>query len=107
MSKNIFITLYMKKPQDCATINEIREGIDAIDKQIIDLLGARFQYVKEIVKFKSNKEEVEAKKRYNEVLSVRRQWASEQNLNPDVIETIYKTLIQYFIEEQMGLLNQK
>ena len=96
----------MKNPGDCTSIVEIREGIDLIDKQLIELIGKRFQYVKEIVKFKSNKEDVEAKPRYEEVLRVRKQWATEQNLNPDVIETIYKTMIQYFIEEQLNILKK-
>ena len=97
----------MKKPEDCASIVEIREGIDIIDKQLIELIGKRFLYVKEIVKFKSNQEEVEAKKRYDEVIRVRRQWATQENISPDVIEAIYNTLIQYFIEEQMRLLNNR
>ena len=96
----------MKNPGDCTSIAEIREGIDLIDKQLIELIGKRFQYVKEIVKFKSNKEDVEAKPRYEEVLRVRKQWAAEQNLNPDIIETIYKTMIQYFIEEQLNILKK-
>jgi len=96
----------MKNPEDCTSITEIREGIDLIDKQLIELIGKRFQYVKEIVKFKSNKEDVEAKPRYEEVLRVRKQWAAEQNLNPDIIETIYKTMIQYFIEEQLNILKK-
>jgi isochorismate pyruvate lyase len=96
----------MKNPGDCTSIVEIRECIDLIDKQLIELIGKRFQYVKEIVKFKSNKEDIEAKPRYEEVLRVRKQWAIEQNLNPDVIETIYKTMIQYFIEEQLNILKK-
>jgi isochorismate pyruvate lyase len=97
----------MKNPKDCNTIDEIRIGIDSIDKQIIELLGKRFLYVQEIVRFKSNKEEVEARKRYEEVLKARRQWAVGQKLDPDVIENMYKSLMQYFIDEQMKLLKEK
>ena len=96
----------MKKPQECKSISEVREGIDLIDKQLIELIGKRYQFVKEIVKFKSNKEDVEAKPRYDEVLRVRREWAVQENLDPDVIETIYKTMIQYFIEEQLRMLKK-
>lgn len=97
----------IKEPQECKSISEIRDGIDVIDKQLIELIGKRFQYVKEIVKFKSNKADVEAKPRYDEVLQVRRQWAIDHGLNPDVVETIYKTLIQYFIDEQMKMLHKQ
>jgi isochorismate pyruvate lyase len=97
----------MKSPQECSTIDEVRKEIDTIDRQVVELLGKRAAYVNEIIRFKSNKEEVEAKKRYDEVLQVRRQWAAEQHLSPDIIETIYKILIQYFIDIQIKLLEKK
>ena len=94
----------MRNPKDCITIDEVREGIDAIDKQIIDLLGERLLHVKDIVRFKKNEEDVIARKRYDQVLKVRREWAIEQGIDPDIIENIYKTLLQYFIEEQKKIL---
>lgn len=94
----------MKKPKDCFTIDEIRKEIDAIDEQIIGLLGERFQYVKEIVRFKKDEEDVLARRRYEEVIDIRRNWAIEEGLNPDVIEKVYHMLMQYFIEEQKRIL---
>lgn len=90
----------MKNPEDCSTIDEIRDEIDSIDNQIINLLGRRFLYVKEIVKFKKNVEDVIARERYNKVFEERRKWAVEEGIDPDVVESIYKILIHYFIEEQ-------
>jgi len=97
----------MKLPEECNNITEIRNEIDNIDQQIIELIGKRFRYVKGIVKFKSNEEDVIARKRYEEVLLNRRNWAEKQNLNPEIIENIYKTLMKYFIDEQMKLLKDK
>jgi len=97
----------MKLPEECNTITEIRNEIDNLDKQIIALIGTRFNYVKQIIKFKSNEEDVLARQRYEEVLLKRREWAEKQNLNPEIIENIYKTLVGYFIDEQMKLLNDK
>ena len=97
----------MRNPSDCVTIDEIREGIDAIDKQVIDLLGKRFKYVKEIVRFKKNEEDVVARQRYDQVLENRRKLAAEKGLDPDVIENVYKILVSYFIEEQKKILKIK
>ena len=90
----------MKRPEDCTNIDDIRNEIDAIDKQVIELLGKRLQYVKEIVRFKKDEEDILARKRYREVLQTRREWAVQQGLDPDVIENMYISLIQYFIEIQ-------
>jgi isochorismate pyruvate lyase len=94
----------MKPPQECVSLDEIRLHIDKLDTEIIALFGKRFQYVKEVVKFKSNKTEVIARERYNKVLSSRREMAVANGLSPEVIEKIYRTLLGYFIEEETRIL---
>lgn len=94
-----------KLPQECTNITEVRNEIDNIDKEIIRLLSTRFEYVKEVVKYKDGTAKgIEASDRKAAVLNSRRQWAEEKGLNPDVIEEIYKRLIQYFIEEETKIL---
>jgi isochorismate pyruvate lyase len=97
----------MKKPKECATIEDIRKGIDAIDKQLVDLLGKRLHYIREIVRFKKDEEDILARKRYAEVLLERRKWAEKSGLDPDVIENMYISLIHYFIEVQKKALMEK
>jgi isochorismate pyruvate lyase len=97
----------MKQPKECTSITDVRNEIDGIDQQIVELIGKRFQYVKEIIRFKKNEDDVLAKKRYDEVFQLRRQWAEQQGVNPDVIEEIYKTMVHHFIDEQMKMLKDK
>jgi isochorismate pyruvate lyase len=91
----------MKSPIECNTIEEIRQEIDALDRQIIEALGRRFGYVKAITRFKKTEVEVRAAERYNAVLQARREWAAEAGLDPDVIEQMYRQLIGYFIDAEM------
>ena len=97
----------MKLPHDCTNIEDVRREIDMIDKEIIGLVGKRFAFVREIIKYKSNVDEVYAKDRYNAVINQRREIALKYNLNPDVIESLYRILMDYFINEQLELLNKK
>ena len=91
----------MKAPDDCTSIEDVRQAIDAIDREIIDALGRRFQYVKAITRFKKTEAEVRANERYQAVLQARRQWAAEAGLSPDVVEQMYRLLIEHFIEQEM------
>lgn len=91
----------MKKSEECQDMQEIRNEIDTIDKNIIDLLGARFEYVKSASKFKKNQEAVKAPERFTAMLAQRRIWAVENNLNPDVIEKMYRDLVGYFIDQEL------
>jgi isochorismate pyruvate lyase len=94
----------MKTIKECKTIADVRGEIDRIDKLIIELLGERYLYIKEIVRFKTNSNEVEAPARYDEVLKLRRAWAAKEGINEDVVEKIYIDLLEYFIAEQKRIL---
>lgn len=93
-------------PSECTNIAEVRNEIDNIDKVIIRLLSARFEYVKEVVKYKEKTaNSIEASGRRNAALADRRKWAEEAGLSPDVVEEIYDRLIRYFIEEEKKIMN--
>ncbi|MCQ2195564.1 MAG: chorismate mutase [Paludibacteraceae bacterium] len=95
-----------KKPSECTNITEVRNEIDNIDDAIISLLSERFQYVKEVVKYKEKTAaSIDAADRKKAVIEQRRLWAEERGLNPDVIEEIYRRLIQYFISEETKIMN--
>jgi isochorismate pyruvate lyase len=90
------------------SIEEVRSEIDRIDKEIIKLLGERFQFVKEVAKFKMpDKVSIRAKERYENVIEERGKWAVENGLDPTTIKLVYRQLLDYFIEEQMRILNCK
>jgi isochorismate pyruvate lyase len=91
----------MKVPDECFDLSEIRTEIDAIDREVIELLGKRFAYVKAAAKFKTSKDSVKALDRFNAMLQQRRIWAKEVGLCPDAIEKLYRDLVGYFIEEEL------
>lgn len=94
-----------KKPSECQNITDVRNEIDNIDNAIISLLGERFKYVKEVVKYKEKTVNcIEANDRKKAVIEKRREWAKERGLDPDVVEDIYLKLIQYFIGEEKKMM---
>ena len=100
-----FLANLMKSPSDCKNKEDIRNAIDELDRQIISLLGKRYQYVKEIVKFKEKTPDaIIAKDRFNAVLESRRKLAVENGLNPDIIEKVYKILLDHFIQEELDMI---
>lgn len=90
-----------KPPGNCDNIEDVREGIDALDREIISLIGRRAGYVEAAARFKTDESSVRAPERQKVMLEVRRRWAKEEGLEPDVIEGIYRTLVDYFIQREM------
>lgn len=94
-----------KLPHECTNITEVRNEIDNIDSVIIKLLSTRFGYVREVVKYKEQTNSgIEASDRRAAVIASRRKWAEEAGLNPDVIESLYNMLIDYFVVEEKKMM---
>jgi len=91
----------MKDPDECANIHEVREEIDIIDREVIEALSKRFQYVIAAARFKTSEASVRAPDRFHAMLQQRREWALESGLNPDVVENLYRDLVNYYIEEEL------
>jgi isochorismate pyruvate lyase len=90
----------MPAPQDCQSMAEIRTEIDALDRQIVALLGQRFEYVKAAAPFKTSLKDVQAQERFEAILRERRTWAEAEGLEADVIEKMYRDLVTYFIKAE-------
>ena len=91
----------MKSPEQCGAVEDIRAAIDALDQQVIALLGQRFEYVQAAAKFKTSETSVRAPERFAAMLEQRRQWAQQYGLNPNAIEKMYRDLVTHFIEEEL------
>ena len=91
----------MKEPGECQNMPEIRTEIDGIDKQIIALIGKRYQYVKAAAKFKTSETSVKAPERFAAMLIERRAWAEQQGLSADMVEKLYTDMVSYFISEEL------
>jgi len=89
------------EPESCSGMDEIRVEIDSMDRDIIAILGKRFEYVKAAAKFKTSETSVRAPARFESMLEQRREWASSVGLNPDAIEKMYRDLVNHFIKEEM------
>jgi isochorismate pyruvate lyase len=91
----------LKPPEECESIEDVRQGIDALDREVITLLGRRARYVEAAARFKTGESVVRAPERQRTMLEARRRWAEEEGLSPEVIEDVYRTLISYFVDREL------
>lgn len=90
----------MMPPAQCANLDEIRAGMDAIDREIVALIARRVDYVRNAAKFKTSAGTVAAPERVAAVLKTRRDWAEAAGLSGDVIEGLYRDLVDYSVSEE-------
>ncbi len=96
----------LSNPNECLSIEEVRENIDKIDKKIIKLFAKRSEFVTSIVKFKTDAESVVAKDRQKVVLDQIGDWAELKGLNRDLYKTVYKMIIDKNVDHELNLLHK-
>jgi chorismate mutase/prephenate dehydrogenase len=87
---------------------ELRREIDAIDQQVEDLLSQRQKQVEHVVALKKKHNlQVYHPSREEDLISARRQQATEAGLCPDYIEELYRTIMRRSRVEQTGQMATK
>lgn len=90
------------------TLTEVRQAIDLIDSQLIDLLSERQKLVEQAGKLKplNDAQAVAAPERVAQVIAARRQQASAAGLSLDVAEAIWQAMISAFIRLETEINRQ-
>ena len=86
---------------ECNSIEEVRNNINNIDEQIVKLIALRGEFVKQAAKFKKDSDAVKAPKRVEEVINKVKKLAQLNGANEEVVENVYRTMINNFIKAEM------
>jgi isochorismate pyruvate lyase len=81
----------------CDSLAQVRENIDRLDRQIVPLLAERAGYVAQAAGFKVTKGAVVDTDRIEAIVLKVRHMAVEEGVDADVIEHIYRSMINAFI----------
>lgn len=86
----------------CSTLEEARSEIDTLDKEIVELIAKRNNYIKQIAHFKTSVEEVKAEERISDVISHVRAQAISLDLSPNLINDLYVRMINEMVESEIS-----
>jgi isochorismate pyruvate lyase len=91
----------LRPPEACRNLEDVREAIDGLDREILRLLGSRASYVAAAARFKTDPKGVRAPERQRAMLARRREWAEEEGLDPDFVEGLYRNIVSHFVGKEM------
>ena len=90
------------KLKECQTLEEVREEIDSLDEKIVELIGARNNYIKQAAKFKNTTEEVKAPERIADIIAKVRHKALTMGMSANLLEEIYTIMINEMVETEIA-----
>ena len=89
------------KKEKCESLEQAREKIDVIDTALIEMIATRQFYVDQAVRFKRTVQDVQSPERVEQVISKVRAQEVELGTHPDLVEHLYREMIQRFIQREL------
>jgi isochorismate pyruvate lyase len=96
-----------KPPGACADMRDLRVEIDRLDGQIVALLAERARYVARAAEIKRDRAAIVDEARIRQVISGARSQAAELGTDPDLVEAIYRAMIDAFIRFEERAFDKK
>ncbi|RDE09904.1 chorismate mutase [Pelagibacterium lacus] len=93
-----------KLPAACETKDDVRAEIDRIDRALVELFAERHAYVTRMAEIKTDPHEANDPVRIDAVIAKRRAQALELDLDEDQAELIWRTLIDWNINYEKGII---
>jgi len=89
-------------------LEQLREKIDHIDQELVEILSMRKQLIEKIGDYKKeNNVTVFQLERWNEILNSRTEWGKGKNMNPKFIQEIYKAIHDESIRIQTEIMGKE
>lgn len=92
-----------KTPEDCLTMVDVRQGVDALDRELVRLLVTRQGYMHAAARIKPNRDAVYDEDRIEDVVMKVLSEAKAQGLSADIAEPVWRKLIECCIAHEFGV----
>ncbi len=90
----------------CTTMAEVRDGVDAIDRALVDLLATRFNFMNAAARIKQRREAVRDEDRKAQVLRNVATAAAMTGLPAGLAETLWETLVEASIAYELEIFDR-
>ncbi|SFS86785.1 isochorismate pyruvate lyase [Brevundimonas viscosa] len=89
-------------PEACASMAEVRHGVDALDRALVVLLAERQRYMDAAARIKPSRDVVHDDARIEDVVQKVLAAAGPAGLSPAIAEPVWRTLIDRCIAHELA-----
>jgi isochorismate pyruvate lyase len=93
-------------PEDCATMAEVRLGVDALDRALVALLAERQRFMDAAARIKTDRSAVRDEARVEDVVAKVKAAAREAGLSEAIAEPVWRTLVERCIAYEFDRWDQ-
>ncbi|MHA6287084.1 chorismate mutase [Maricaulis sp. CAU 1757] len=94
------------KPEDCQSMAEVREGVDALDRQLVALIAERTRYMEAAARIKPSRDVVRDEWRIRDVLDKVCSSARSEGLPVEIAEPVWRELVERSIAYELTVWDE-
>ena len=94
------VNIDARAPDDCSTMQQVREGVDAIDRQLVTLIAARQGYMHAAARIKANRDDVYDAERIEDIIEKVLELSKSAGLSADISEPVWREMIKQCIAHE-------
>ncbi len=95
------MTTMILPPEDCQTMTEVRDGVDALDQAIVRLIAKRYGYMDAAARIKTDRNVVRDEARKTQVLDNVEETARRLGLPAAEVRAIWESLVESSIAYEL------
>jgi isochorismate pyruvate lyase len=84
----------IRQPKDCTTMEDVRAGVDDIDRRVVALIARRFAFMDAAARIKRDRQAVRDERRKAEVIAKVKTAAVEHGLDTELMGRLYEELVE-------------
>lgn len=88
-------------PENCQTMADVRSGVDALDRELVELLARRFGYMRAAARIKPSRDQVRDEARKAEVIAAAQKAAVELGVPETLVAEFWEELVETSIAYEM------
>jgi isochorismate pyruvate lyase len=90
---------------ECQTMAHVRAGVDAVDAQIVALLGERFAYMRAAARIKTDRAAVRDEDRKASVIAAAKDAAREAGVPEPLVAAMWEMLVESSIAYELAIFD--
>ena len=86
---------------------ELRKELDLLDNDLIKLVSKRFKFIEEAAIIKDDVSKIRDNDRIENIIKRLRELAIDNDISPDIVEKLWRFIIELSIELETEIFNKK
>ncbi len=96
-----------KDPDACATMADVRAGVDAVDRDLIALLGRRFGYMRAAARIKPERAQVRDEARKAQVVAAAAIAGEAHDIPREIVARLWDALVEESIAYELARFDER